>query len=449
MTDDQIIERNNFLIYKFLDDYQNSPSPINVKFRELIPELTNKERFTHSIHKYPAKLLVHIPYFFINNTVLSKKGDEVLDPFNGTGTVYLEGLLSERNVYGADANPLARLISKVKVTNFNLDEIEQNIYKIVADSISSECMHLPEVRNCDFWFPAQNRKDLAKLLYHIKNIKKEEVREFMLVSLSSCVKKVSYADPRIAVPVKMNPERFSDVLSKQKVYDRISTIENLNVIAKFQEVALENLKRFNRLTGRISKDVKANTICSDARNLTDAENNPLLENSIQLIITSPPYAGAQKYIRSSSLNLGWTGLATVAEIRELDKKNIGRESFLKKDRTVIKTGIEKADDIIKQIAKVSLERANLVCQYILEMKDAIDEMCRVLKKDGYLVLIIGNNNVCNFEFNTQEYLSDYLIEKKLSIQFKLIDDIKSYGLMTKRNTTANIISREYILVFKK
>jgi len=37
----------------------------------------------------------------------------------------------------------------------------------------------------------------------------------------------------------------------------------------------------------------------------------------------------------------------------------------------------------------------------------------------------------------------------LNLEFKLIDDIASYGLMTKRNKTADIISREYILVFKK
>ena len=64
-------------------------------------------------------------------------------------------------------------------------------------------------------------------------------------------------------------------------------------------------------------------------------------------------------------------------------------------------------------------------------------------------MIIGNNKVCNLEFNTQEYLSKYIISKGLRLKFKLIDDIKSYGLMTKRNKTADIISREWVLVFNK
>lgn len=37
----------------------------------------------------------------------------------------------------------------------------------------------------------------------------------------------------------------------------------------------------------------------------------------------------------------------------------------------------------------------------------------------------------------------------MKLQFKLIDDIKSYGLMTKRNKTASTISCEWVLVFKK
>ena len=99
--------------------------------------------------------------------------------------------------------------------------------------------------------------------------------------------------------------------------------------------------------------------------------------------------------------------------------------------------------------KVNPKRAFIVCTYLNEMKEALNEMIRVIKSNGYLILIIGNNKVCNLEFNTQDYLTEYLLSRGLKLQFKLIDGIKSYGLMTKRNKTADIISREWILVFKK
>lgn len=91
----------------------------------------------------------------------------------------------------------------------------------------------------------------------------------------------------------------------------------------------------------------------------------------------------------------------------------------------------------------------IIYSYLIEMKQALNEMIRVLKPGGYLALVIGNNMVCGRELNTQQYFSDYLSESGLELQFKLVDDIKSYGLMTKRNKTADIISREWILVFKK
>ena len=74
---------------------------------------------------------------------------------------------------------------------------------------------------------------------------------------------------------------------------------------------------------------------------------------------------------------------------------------------------------------------------------------RVLKPGGYMILVIGNNTVSGISFNTQDYLTTYLQSKGMHLEFKLIDDIKSYGLMTKRNKTANTISSEWVLVLKK
>ena len=96
-----------------------------------------------------------------------------------------------------------------------------------------------------------------------------------------------------------------------------------------------------------------------------------------------------------------------------------------------------------------MKRAFLAANYLNEMKEALDESCRVLKKSGYLVIVIGNNTVCGRSFDTQLYFTSYLESKGLNVRLKLIDDIKSYGLMTKRNRTASLITREWILVFNK
>jgi DNA modification methylase len=447
-----IIKRNDTVIKEFIEKFSITKKPIEVSFRSLLPEITNIDRCTHLIHTYPAKLLVHIPYFFLNNSFFSKPGDVVLDPFGGSGTVLLESILAGRNALGADANPLARLIAEVKVSKLNADQLSAGLKKVIACANRCKPQYTPEIVNCNFWFPETVTIQLSKLLIAINKIEDIDAKKFFLVALSNCVKKVSYADPRISVPVKINANRFdksSD--AHRKIVARLKHLESVDVFAKFSIIANENIERFRSLGNVVGSKVSAKIVSDDARKLTSelGSKKLLRKNSVQLIISSPPYAGAQKYIRASSLSLGWTQLATVQDLSILDRKNIGRENYRKSDVGISKTNIKKADTLIAKVFKSNPVRATIIYRYLNEMKEALDEMIRVLKNGGFIVLIIGNNRVCGVEFNTQEYLTTYLTEKGLQLQFKLIDDIQSYGLMTKRNKTADIISREWILVFKK
>lgn len=452
MNTKEISKRNDLIIKKFIEDFSINQKPIEVSFRNLLPEIKNIDRYTHLIHSYPAKLLVHIPYFFLNNSYFSEKGDYVLDPFNGSGTVLLESILSGRNAFGADSNPLARLIAEVKVTIVDSNKLSSTSKKIIQDARKVKDAYIPDVVNCNYWFSQNTILQLAQLLTAINKIDDEAIRKNMLVSFSNCVRKVSFADQRVSVPVKLNPERYDNGSKTKKIInDRIKHLENTNVYEKFSAISVENVERFKELENANTYKSKAKVISTDAKLLLKGINTKtrLKDSSIQLVLTSPPYAGAQKYIRASSLNLGWTELAKIEELFHLDKISIGRENYRKAELIISETGIEEADNLIKNIYKINPTRATIVCNYLLEMIVALNEMVRVLKENGFLILIVGNNKVCNLEFNTQQYFTEYLLRKGLKLQFKLIDDIKSYGLMTKRNKTADIISREWILVFKK
>lgn len=443
---------NDKLIKSYIEQYKLTNEPIEVSFKDKLKHLNNNDRYTHLIHSYPAKLLMHIPYFFLNNSIFSKGGDYVLDPFCGTGTVLLESVIAGRKGLGADANPLARLIAEVKTEIHDNNELKQYLKKIIQRSKNYNTYKIPDVVNIDLWFPKKTQENLARLLKSIKGIRNQKVQSFFLVCFSNCVKKVSYADPRVSVPVRLNPERFKNNAHKyEEIKKYIRGINAMDVFEKFETISLCNIERFNALSKHTNLKYGARIISNDARKLTANINSTkkLKAGSVQLIITSPPYAGAQKYIRSSSLNLGWTEMADAFELLKLDKKNIGRENFRFNELEIKSTGIKKADELINQVKSIDLVRAKIISQYLIEMESAINESVRVLKKGGYFVLIVGNNKVCSKEFNTQEYLTEVIKRNKLKLVFKLIDDIKSYGLMTKRNKTADIISREWVLVFKK
>lgn len=443
----------DLLIKEYIQDYAQCGEPILVNFRKLIPEINKMERFSHLIHSYPAKLLCHIPYFFLKTDYFCSKGGVVLDPFCGTGTVLLEAKLASRNSLGVDANPLARMISCAKTTYICKKKLLQTLNVIIFNAKSGKYRLNPSLESMGFWFHQRSIEHLSTIIGAIKNIESDQERVFFEVCFSNVVKKVSYADPRISVPVKLNPNRFlNDEINYKRIKSKLESLDSVDVYSRFEQISKENIDRLETLSEISNNQCTASVIAQDARHITSSieSNKPLPDGCVDLILTSPPYAGAQKYIRSSSLNLGWLGLASADQLRELDKKNIGRENYRKSDLKEVLTGIKSADALLNQLFKLGkYERAHIVGNYIVEMKAAIDESIRVLKKGGYFIMIIGNNNVCGLEFNTQEYLTEYMISRGLHIKFKLIDDIKSYGLMTKRNKTASRISCEWVLVFKK
>jgi ubiquinone/menaquinone biosynthesis C-methylase UbiE len=83
------------------------------------------------------------------------------------------------------------------------------------------------------------------------------------------------------------------------------------------------------------------------------------------------------------------------------------------------------------------------------MKVAMREMSRVLKPNGYLVLIAANNRISGRVFRTVDYLRNLAEESGLYLIASFVDAIRSRGLMTKRNDTASLITRESVLIFTK
>lgn len=434
--------------------YSRTKRPIEVSFRSLVPSLNNPDRATHLIHTYPAKLLMHIPHFFINNSKFSKPGDTVLDPFCGSGTVLLESILAKRNAVGVDANPLARLITEVKTTAYDTKTLRAILEKLKED-ISNKRLSI-NFPNIDYWFYPKVQEELASISYSIEKIQDQKHKDFFKVCFSNCVKKVSLADPRVSVPVKINPNRYPEnSLQYNNTLKKLDELKSLSAISKFFEVVESNISRFEKLalaTGEHSIHERAKIVSSDARCLQPTgQYTGLSDESVDIVITSPPYAGAQKYIRSSSLSLGWLNYLTEqSTLRELDSRNIGRENYQKNEYSKLPvTNILEADSLLQQIAKKNKLRAYIAANYLIEMRSTFAEIFRVLKNNHHFVLVAANNEVCGYEFKTQEFLVSIAESIGFEITLRLIDEIKSYGLMTKRNKTASIITREWVLVFKK
>jgi DNA modification methylase len=400
---------------------------------------------------------MHIPFFFLANTCFSKPGDTILDPFSGSGTVLLESILSGRQALGSDANPFARLLSKVKTTPIPSPVLKRATRSLLQRIKAAPEGKAPDVINLDYWFYPAVVKQLQCIYEAIEKTKNVSVRDFFSVCFSGCVRKVSLADPRVSVPVKLHSGKYPRRHPlRQKMDQHIEKLRSVSVLEVFTDIVTVNSRRLQVIHQLYDTECRAQIISDDARHMrfqfsTDALlGKDLADRSVHLIITSPPYPGAQKYIRSSCFSLGWLRMCKADDLLRYKFAAIGREEVRKKDwQCLPATGVKDAETLLERIYTMNPTRAAIASIYLSEMRDALREMYRVLRADGHLILVVANNSICNFKFRTVDYLRNIAEQTGFKILLTVVDDIHSRGLMTKRNRTANMISREWVLIFSK
>jgi len=445
------------LLAALVRHFHKQQRPVTVNFRQLLPALNRADRYTHLIHPYPAKLLVHIPYLFLSNELLSMPGDTVLDPFCGSGTVLLEAQLAGRRGYGVDPNPIARLIAQVKTSPLDIDVLTKTLDNILQRVPEEPSGPYPDVVNLEHWFYPAIIRQLRCLQEVVNRLRAPQVRNFFMVCLSVCVRKVSLADPRLSVPVRLKLGIYPENHPLREQSDKhLRQLRRVNVCHVFDRIARTNISRMHRLHSLSKPLGSAEILCSDARRLVHEyspngqHRTPLGDDSVQLIITSPPYPGAQKYIRASSLSLGWLRLCRAADLRGLKSKTIGREEFTADEcKEALTAEIIEADRVLAAIRSRSSIRAAIAATYLQEMNVAIREMHRVPRQSGYVVLVVANNRIADTDFRTVDFVHSLTQQCGFTTVAIFVDSIKSRGLMTKRNSTAGVISRETVLILTK
>lgn len=439
-----------------------------VSFREWCQEWEWARRsdvYTHLMHSYPAKLLAYIPIVFLTSSLISAK-DRVMDCFAGTGTVLLECLVHQftpRNCYGVEINPLARLIAKVKTTPLQLKQLEVLSTKLYQFIIATPKAPIPEFKNRDFWFRPAAQEDLARIRYSIETLDMSpDERDFFRVCLSAIIRDMSRADPDVAPPVLFNPEKFPPK-RQAEIRRLLWKKQRANALELFKVKVLSNLRRMKDFSGRMGEidRAKSSIVWDDACEIKmgryveagkiDKTGARVLANSVGMVITSPPYMAAQKYIRTTRLELSWLGLASEDEIQQLNNSIIGAERVpFEEKRELIPVDNSTADSLLKRVYRSNPERAAIASRYFRTMRHALRSIHRALKPEGICVLVVGNNTLDGYAVPNHRLLSEIAAENNMfATDLILRDPIRSRGLITKRHDTAGVIDDEYVIILRK
>ena len=290
----------------------------HVAFRRQNGTVGNRDFATHWIHSYPAKMFHRIPRQLLSALDPNHR-TTVLDPFCGSGTVLLEAAMLGYQALGIDVNPLARLISTVKSTRIPPSRLEVLGDELLAraDKGSPSYQLNPYLTD---WFKPHATKALANLMNAISEVHDPASRNFFLVTLSSIIRRCSLADPSIPPPVKLNPRRAprANPRYRRNLVSAMALTE-ATVYEQFRKAMSNNIRRINEL-GNL-RNFGSVAILEP---LAEAAGTTLPSDSVDVILTSPPYCGAQKYVRTLRLELCWLGY-TDEEIARLDRNTLGTE----------------------------------------------------------------------------------------------------------------------------
>lgn len=371
------------------------------------------------------------------------KNATVLDPFCGSGTVLLESVLSGQNAIGADVNPLARLISQVKVNPLDPEHVERHLPGIVRRARTNTTPHIRE--DLRYWFKPGVIRTLALLRDSIFRIRHAACRDFYLVTLSSIVRSVSWADPSIAPPVKLSAERLHRANERyRRDLVKAQNVRAQDVYDSFTEAVSQNLHRLAELSNAPGR---GNAIVLPEG--VEAACTGLPAGSVDLVLTSPPYCGAQKYVRSLRLEMLLLG-EDLASIADADRKTLGSERIsIRNAHSRLHTLCAEADRLILSISIKNITRAVMLAEYIRYLQRFAFECRRVLRPGGVAFVTFGTSTIAGCTVDFAQLFASISVAAGLQHIATLIDRIPSRGLLTRRHNSAGTIDDEQVVWLKR
>jgi len=361
---------------------------------------------THDFHAFPAKFPPQLPRKFILE--LTNPGDVVLDPMMGSGTTILEAYLSGRYAVGIDIDHLALKVSTAKVTPLDKQQVIDTGKQILhnasfatyinKDDIKVGLEKALDIETLNFinkWFATSTQIELFALANEIKKISNAYLRLFFEVVLSAIIitksggvslaYDLAHTRPHLA---KAIIDRYGKkiIIGNNVAGTPVSRMKLLtktlrSPLEEFDKRFHQNLKSLLRPDSKLIKPAIVNA---------DAQQMPLPDHSVDLIVTSPPYASnAIDYMRSHKFSLVWLG-SSIKKLSKKRKEYIGGE-------VIHNIRFEKlpviAEEVVSDIFKLDPKKGRTLGRYYSEMTRTLREFYRVLKPGKAAILVVGNSTM--------------------------------------------------------
>lgn len=306
---------------------EKKPEPSNGRANKLDPQ----DRAFHDWYRFVLSFPPHLVQDYIQKFDLKQK-NVVLDPFCGTGTTLVEAKLAGMNAIGLEGNPFPYFASSVK-TDWNLDADELSAR---ARQVAEKALAILKSQGIDDNLSFSDLKDLE-----LKTLSPEIEKLILANSISplplhktlilfECLKQFEnepfYRHALLAfgnaLVFKISNLHFGPEVGVKKPKADAPVISNW--LLEIEKIAND----LRQIKGKNFPDAKV--YLADARSFTNIELN-----SVDAVITSPPYPNEKDYTRTTRLESVLLGFINSKEELRALKKRLVRSNT---------RGIYKGDD---------------------------------------------------------------------------------------------------------
>lgn len=327
-------------------EFRSKTTPDGVDYDAVEGEFwTAGQRQAANIHEvsYRACFKPQLPKFFIDR--FTQENDLVYDPFAGRGTTAIEGALGGNRVATNDVNPLTTYFTRPRLEFPSIAEIEARLEQIPRKTSSDSELDL------SMFYQQETLEEILSLREYLQH--RESSRETDSIDRwirMAATNRLTGHSPGFFSVYSLPPNQAVSQVSQIRINEKRSQVPTYKdthalIIKKSRQLQKGmTLDQISRLQEASKSAIYLNS---------DAASTPELEdNSVQLIVTSPPFLDVVQYSDDNWLR-GW--------FNSIDMTSVA--------------------------SKITMSKT--LDQWNAKMGSVFDELFRVTKPGGHLTFEVG------------------------------------------------------------